>query len=689
LCVTARLDCNEARNLSDRFRARSNAALTRLFTKAGALSVLLAALAGAWHAFLMTSATNDNFLHLTLAKQWLAGDWPVRDFFDQASILQYAISAVAQTTGGDRLLSEAIVVGLAWSVSTYVVFELVRRLTGYTAVATLAALLLIMAGARGYSYPKGVVYAVAATLWWRYVQTPTVGRSALFGAWAAVAFYFRADHGIYVAAAVFLACLSTHGFWAIAVTRCLIAGAIMLALVSPFFGYVQATLGLAEYVETGVAAAQTEHVTQGPHEWPLFRFGTSTVVVEPADTYAPTIAIRWASDSSADDRRKVLGRYELTPVESEDGGVQRVRLSARSIAGLRSVINEAIVADTAGVDRSTATLSPSAWLTWERWKFNHAWLRLQVLPTLDSQARASEIAVALFYALPVAMIAMAPWLASSLSGVSAARELVGFATFALLVDAAMLRLPFTARMGDAVVLSAVVFGCCVGGMWRMAALSARLRRSLLVSGVWTLTLALMVSITIASGFANRISALAGGGTSLARAQAAWRAVFSELVARPPLSHFVDQRARFSLRLAAYVRACVPETERLLVLWFEPEIFYYGDRLMAQRHLVFAPTWTNVVHEQRLTLEKIKRYSPPVALARRSALDGYARASYPGVVDYVEREYRLAATIEEEGEEYLIFAQRARTPVSGFGSERWPCFAPEGSLWSRVGHPLTQ
>jgi hypothetical protein len=108
--------------------------------------------------------------------------------------------------------------------------------------------------------------------------------------------------------------------------------------------------------------------------------------------------------------------------------------------------------------------------------------------------------------------------------------------------------------------------------------------------------------------------------------------------------------------------------------------------MAQRHLVFAPTWAAVAHEQRMTIDKIGRFAPPIVLARRSALQGYAGASYPGVVDYVQREYRLAATVTEDGEDYLIFARRDRAPLRGFRSGEWPCFVREVSDWSRVGYP---
>ena len=661
------------------------AALTRAVTAASPLGVGLAVFACVWHALLMTSATNDNFLHLTLARQWLAGDWPVRDFFDQGSILQYAISAVAMAAGGDRLVSEAVVVGLAWSITTYLVFALVRRLTGYSVVAAMAALLTIAAGARGYSYPKGIVYAVAAALWWRYLDAPTTRKIAIFGAWAAVAFYWRADHGLYVASAIALACAAAHGLQAVTARRCLAAAATMLAMVAPFFAYVQATVGLPEYIQTGIAAAQTEHVTQGPHEWPLLRFGRSAVVIEPRDLYAPTVAIRWTDTSSPHQRQEVRARYDLSIVESTDEGVERVRLSDSSLANLRGLVNEPIVADTAGIERTTAEPSPASWPAPQRWRFNHAWLRMRVLPELDSQARASEVAVALFYILPIAMVICAPWLKRYLLVPGSTWVLVAFALFVFLVDAAMLRLPFPARAADAVVLSAVVFGCCVAALWRASVASGWWRRVCLASSAAALGLAVMLSVAQASRFGERIGSLTGHG-SPARASSQWSASFAELLASPPLGYFIDKRARFSLRLAAYVRACVPETDRLLVLWFEPEIYYYGDRLMAQRHLVFAPTWAAVAHEQRMTIEKITRVAPPIALARRSALEGYARASFPGVVDYVQQEYRQAATIAEDDEEYLILVRRDRPVVRLFGPENWPCFVHDPSVWARVGHP---
>ena len=106
--------------------------------------------------------------------------------------------------------------------------------------------------------------------------------------------------------------------------------------------------------------------------------------------------------------------------------------------------------------------------------------------------------------------------------------------------------------------------------------------------------------------------------------------------------------------------------------------------MAQRHLVFVPPWAGIEEEQRLTLEKVERHSPPLVLARRSALDSQARASYPRLVEYVERGYSVAAAVTNDDEEYLIFARKDRMAVRGFGVDGWPCYVRETSPWSSVG-----
>ena len=228
--------------------------------------MVLAGVAGIHQAVIASLPTNDDFMHLAIANQLLAGDVPLRDFFDAYGILMYGTSALAQLLFGYRLLSEAVVVGVALAVSAYLVFSLVRSLTGSAVAGVLSALLLIVAGPRGYSYPKMFIYAVAAMLWWRYVSAPTWPKIVAMGAWVAVAFYWRADHGVYVAMGVTLAVVAAHGLSRLAAVRLAHAAAVAVVAISPNLLLASATMGLRSYIESGLDDVErTAHHEQHAH----------------------------------------------------------------------------------------------------------------------------------------------------------------------------------------------------------------------------------------------------------------------------------------------------------------------------------------------------------------------------------------------------------------------------------------
>ena len=220
--------------------------------------------------------------------------------------------------------------------------------------------------------------------------------------------YWRPDHGTYVAAGLVLASVAVHGLQRPAVVRAARsgddAGARRAVSALRAGGRRPACIRARGTVR---CTAQAEHARQGVHQWPLLRFGAGVFEVEPAARFTPTIGIRWQADSSLESRREILARYHLTPLPSDDGSSQRVKLSQRGLENLRAILNENIVDDTAGIDRSTATLPSSSWPAWDRWSFRIALLRLRVLPSLDRHTRASEIVVALFFALPIVLAAAA------------------------------------------------------------------------------------------------------------------------------------------------------------------------------------------------------------------------------------------------------------------------------------------
>lgn len=638
------------------------------------VGMALAAAAAIHQAVIASTPTNDDYMHLALAQQVLAGDWPLRDFFDIYGVLMYGISALAQLVFGHRLLSEAVVVGVALALSAYLVFSLVRSLTGSTVAGALSAILLIVAGPRGYSYPKMFIYAVAAMLWWRYVSAPTRARVTVLGAWVAVAFYWRADHGVYLALGVALAVVAAHGMSRLAAVRLAHAAAVSLVAVSPILLLAAATIGLRSYVESGLTMVNAQHTTSNTHTWPRWpvRRVSDVIRLDGVEEFAPIVGLRWTEDSLPDARAAVLARYELTPIGGDGPSVQTVRMANQAPETVRALINEPIVADTAGIDRSRSAIPWSTWPLWDRLRFSQWWLRIRLFGGVDEQTAAGESVAALFYLLPlVVAVAALPWLSRYLSPDATGLRLIAFALFGVVTAFGLMRSPYDVRAVDNAVVPAILFGFCVTALWRSAWASRKVARGVLVVTTVLFSLFVVKSVAVAGQFGDRVGWLSGEGRSLSRMQGAWREVRDRLTAQPPLTYWQGMPASVDVQLARYVSECVPHSRRLLVLWFAPQVYYHADRLMASRHLFYESGYERLAPEQQRTLEKIQRFAPPIALATGD-LDTFTRQVYPGVVEYLHREYERAATVRDDGKDYLVLIRRNEHVVRSYGEHQWPC-----------------
>src|SRR5215831_3032882 len=132
------------------------------------VGVLIAVLGGLYQLLLSSEPVNDQFMSVVWGREILSGRLPVRDFFEAGEPLTEWISAAAGAAVGYRLLAEALVVAIAMGLGTWIVFWVTHQLTRSVVPAALAAVLVVIAGGRSYSYPKILIYAVAAALIWRY-----------------------------------------------------------------------------------------------------------------------------------------------------------------------------------------------------------------------------------------------------------------------------------------------------------------------------------------------------------------------------------------------------------------------------------------------------------------------------------------------------------------------------------------
>ncbi len=423
------------------------------------IGAAVAILAGLHKAALTGAPVNDDYQHLAYARQILSGDVPLRDFWEISTTLQYVLSAVSQIIFGHRLLSEAVVVGVATAVAVFLVFRVLQQVSGSLLIATICSALFVVAVPRVYGYPKWVVYAVAASLWWNYVWWPSTRKAVAAGVSVAVAFYWRHDHGVLAACGVLLGMMAAHGFTMPAVRRTAIAGLVALTAVLPYMVFAAVSLGPLSHARLELASLTDEQErTRGNLRWPL-REMADIVRRDPQEAFAPVMRIRWNAGASASDRAAALGTYGLTPIAGDEPQGQRVRLSERSLDSLRALIEDPRIDDTAGVERGPGDFSWAQWPLWERVRFRFDALRFTLLPGIDQQIVAGVAAALQLYVMPLlAALLAGPTLRRLLPPAVTPRSLLLFAAFAAIVNFGLLRDPYESRAAEVIVLPVILFG---------------------------------------------------------------------------------------------------------------------------------------------------------------------------------------------------------------------------------------
>jgi len=632
--------------------------------------VVIAVIAGLHKAIMMGAAGNDDYQHLTYARQLLAGDLPLRDFWDISTTLQEAVSAVSQVVFGYRLLSEAIVVGIATAIAVFLVFRVIRTMTGSAWVAVVCASLFIVAIPRTYAYPKWLVYAISASLWWSYVWWPSARKAVIGGVSVAAAFYWRHDHGVLVAIGVALSMAAAHGWTREAMRRTAIAASIALLAVLPYLLFVMTALGPVGFAALDVATFSDENVRSRSYlYWPL-QSVADYIGTKPAEWYAPEIIIRWEAGLSSEARATTLQKYGLTHTADEGQDLERVRLSERSLDLLHALVDDPQISDTSRMDRASGTFSRAQWPLLNRALFKTRLLRLTLLPGIDRPFEAGMVAAVIVHAIPLlAVLLIVLPISRRLPPAVSPRVLLLFALFTVIVNVALVREPYSLRSTEVLVLPTILLGVMLATLLRppLSALS-KWPAWIVSAGVLLLT---FKSVAVAGEFETRVRWLTGEGQS-ARAYATWRQLATNLVASPPSRLRGGDEELPTARLAEYVRQCVAPRDRLLVLWYAPEIYYESDRLMAGRHLYFFSSFADVESEQRLEMAKVMRYRPPVVMTNSAETPAAGRA-FPGLVSYVERNYTTGASFEVEGARYSILVRRDLPPSMPDKTTGWPCY----------------
>jgi len=123
-------------------------------------------------------------------------------------------------------------------------------------------------------------------------------------------------------------------------------------------------------------------------------------------------------------------------------------------------------------------------------------------------------------------------------------------------------------------------------------------------------------------------------------------------------------------LGRYVFECTQPTDRVFVTWFDPQVFFYTERMFAGGQVYLTANWHSSVADQQLTIERLMRQRVPVVLER---VDGAYRVRFPLIYKYVQEHYQVAPMTSEAMNRFRVLVDRRLTPTGTYEPLNLPCF----------------
>jgi len=570
---------------------------------------------------------NDQFYHLSRARQTLLGELPFRDFNDPGIFLRIYTSTAFQILFGHSLLGELLLCTVLAAAATMLAFLLAARVSRSRIAGLVAASVIIITFMTPHNYPKIFVPLCALWFLWSYIDHRSRTNLVVAALCTAVAFLFRHDYGIYVGLAAVATLVSVHwrdgrrrllgraGFYACAV------GLFLL----PFFTFVQLNGGILTYFgSTG------DYIRRH--------------IPEPARaSWSP-----WGSISEG----------STAVVEDTDGADRR---TGRSLGQVRE---------------ATARV----WLALLFWALPPMALIVLFLQRLQSRdgGRSSAFERSGIVSLAVLAAAANPVLlreatASRLADAAApAAVLLAWLLHQLIGDLPARALPSRARPRGA------IFSKQRGQPVRVlrSGLPTLARACLAVA----LLLVTSVSLWIEAPFwdnLERSAILSGPSAVLARGSEVARA----LATSPPIDVIAPPGQTGQGALIRYVSACLKPTDRLLVAAQRAvnyRFYFYSGRGFAGGHPTLHPRLSSSLEDQQLTVTRLQMQSVPIVLVDLTQarpfesefplVHRYLMANHVAVQESSFGDARSNATV------FRVLVDRRIPPTGVYEPLSLPCFS---------------
>ncbi len=620
-----------------------------------AVSLLLGVLCFVYRYLAYRGFVNDHYVHLARARQMLLGDWPIRDFLEPGLPLATTLSAVLQALFGRSLLPEAILAFGALGVAAALTCWVIVRLTGSYLIASVMTVLQILTLPRSYSFPKMLLYAVAAIAINRYARDASTRNAVILAAVTVVSFLMRYDHGVFIAAGCGAAIIAVHwtNGWAQVARSVAKYGVVTAVMLSPYLMYVHWATGLSPYVRDVLAFSRMES-QHYPVRLPTFAFepGTAIKFVR----REATIYIEWAAGVGDEEREALERRFGLAPDALVEGRTRKYRISDVARPSIERIVRHPLVEDTGGIDRTSYRVDAD--------RFDDACVVCVVPgPGLwqDAEALFQDAVAWLFYVTWLGVLGGAALVIAGRS--SAGPVMAALTVMTGLAASTFLRENLSVRIADIWGLVPILLALVIVDGQRLVRRRA-VARLIGVAVVGVTAVAVVLTGNIREEFTK--SGLTAGPARMAER---FREVTRELSAPPNENEQGDRRSIF-----AYLAACTTRSDRLLAFAFLPDLFYITDRGFAAGYATFVLGHHAGLFEQHRGIARWRAQSVPFAIAyelQYPVLTG----SFQLIGDELRRRYEPVYRAETGNRlgPLVVFAERNRPVEAIYEPLGTPCF----------------
>jgi hypothetical protein len=614
---------------------------------------------------------NDHFMHLAWSNQFLAGEIPIGNFVDPGMPFTYLLSALALMLFGPTMLGETLLSVGGLSAAAALTFLLAAQLSRSVLLGISLAALQVILAPRLYAYPRLLVPIVALWVFWYYARNPRRSRVVLVSGWTVVAFLLRHDYGFIVGVAGLCLLVAVHhGDRRGLLARVGEYGVFGFVLLTPFLVFVQNQGGIVPYFRGGVAFAEGDQAVGASRRQlsrPRFALG-------PRMSFE--VGILWADGLDGVTRAALEGRFGLLNSRPADGGRFHYDLVDISVENVASLVHDERVADTDRIERTTTTVPSAGWLTSLSWYLSDRGFGGPLRVLHRDNAIAWLYYLFLLTPVIVAAVLVAEqrwpidrgWRAGEMPLVIAGVSLCALANYVFL------RNPPGARIPDVSVVAPILI------LWIVWRLRTRLAVCELDMGrrITRPVRLCLATVTVLVGTTTMLSAAALGGFERDWANR-WQVVRNTLSTVEDLRHTpqidVWSPSNPALKEATrYIRDCTAPSDRVMVTWFGPEVYFYAERLFAAGQSFFYPGFFVTEEDQRRALSRLAAESVPIVLTHAERYQNFFISEYPLIAEHVEQEFPLAGEFGGDGAARIgVRTNRRRPPVRNDPVSGLPCY----------------